>query len=304
MRVSLIVQLAVLATSASSKLTWGATNNLFVFGDSYTTTGWNVSEGIDSPVPGFTSSNGPNWVTFLGGTFNVTNTHVFNLASGGATTDAKLVTPFQPTVLSFVDQVNQFKEFFFPPPALAPWTSSDSLFAIMIGINDVGNSWGWTNVTQHGFHITLLDRYFGEVESLYDHGARAFLFINVPPIDRAPLFLTQGNTTTEAVKASLADYNLQFAQRVAKFKATHRGLEQVTLFNANKIFNVLLDNAGPLGFVNATGFCEAYQNGTPSITTQVAGCAPVAQYFWLNSLHPLFSVHNALAHAIATELSA
>ncbi|KZV96151.1 hypothetical protein EXIGLDRAFT_765532, partial [Exidia glandulosa HHB12029] len=161
-----------------------------------------------------------------------------------------------------------------------------------------------TNVTQAGFHNTLLNRYFGQVESLFKAGARSFLFINVPPIDRAPLFIEQGVNATKQVKASLADYNGQFAARVALFKATHKGLGQVTLFDANKLFNTLLDNAGPLGFVNSTGFCEAYQNGTPSITTQVAGCAPVSQYFWLNSLHPLFTVHNYMAHAIATELSA
>lgn len=71
---------------ASAKLTWGTTQFLFTFGDSYTTDGFNISAGVDSPVPGFvgaryatiathfltppvlgqTSSNGPNWVQFLG----------------------------------------------------------------------------------------------------------------------------------------------------------------------------------------------------------------------------------------------
>jgi len=41
-------------------------------------------------------------------TYNVAGTKVYNLASGGATTDAKLVTPYLPTVLSFVDQVDQW----------------------------------------------------------------------------------------------------------------------------------------------------------------------------------------------------
>jgi phospholipase/lecithinase/hemolysin len=296
--------LLLAGASVVSALTWATTDFLFVFGDSYTTDGFNISAGINSPVPGFTSSNGPNWVQFLGGTYNVTNTRVFDLASGGATTDAKLVTPFEPTVLSLVDQVNQFDSLLAPARPAAPWQSSNSLFAIMIGINDVGNSWSWTNVTQHGFHITLLNRYFEMVESLYDNGARSFLFINVPPIDRAPLFIEQGAANAAKVKSSLADYNAQFAQRVAQFKATHRGLDQIVLFDANQLFSTLLNNAGPLGFVNSTGFCEAYENGTPSITTQIAPCAPVSQYFWLNTLHPLFTIHNIMAHAMATELSA
>ena len=91
----------------------------------------------------------------VGGTYNITNTKVFNLASGGATIDSKLVTPYEPTVLyavftaydeitaltffrsSIVDQVSQFNEFLAPRPAGAQWSSDDSLFAIWIGINDV-----------------------------------------------------------------------------------------------------------------------------------------------------------------------
>ncbi|KAF8584090.1 carbohydrate esterase family 16 protein [Ramaria rubella] len=286
-----------------SALTWGTTKFFFVFGDSYTTTGFNISAGIDSPVPGFTASNGPNWVQFLGGTYNVTDTRVFDLASGGATTDSKLVTPFEPTVLSLVDQVAQFDQFLSPSPAEAPWKSNNSLAGIFIGINDVGNSWDWTNVTQHGFHITLLNRYFQQVENLYEKGIRSFLFVNVPPLDRTPLFLVQGTSATQAVKASVADYNAQLSGQVKAFQSRHKDLDQITVFDSNALFNTLLDGATTLGFVNSTGFCEAYQNGTPETTTQVAGCAPVSSYFWLNTLHPLFVIHDILAHAISTILS-
>lgn len=107
----------------------------------------------------------------------------------------------------------------------------------------------------------MLSRYFEEVENLYSKGLRSFLFVNVPPIDRAPLFIEQGVPATEKVKASLADYNAQLAERVDNFKKLHHDLDQVTLFDSNSLFNALLDNADVLGFVNATGFCEAYQVG-------------------------------------------
>jgi len=303
MRFTSIATSLLSLTASTCALTWGETEFMFVFGDSYTTTGYNVSAGVNSPTPGFTASNGPNWVEFLGSTFNVTATKIFNLAYGGATTDSHLVTPYLPTVLSLVDQTNQFTQFLAPKPEGAKWSSNNSLFAIWIGINDVGNSWYWTNVTQAGFHNTIMNDYFAQVEQMYKAGARSFLFLTVPPVDRAPLFIEQGTNTTAAVKASIADYNKQLSQRVANFKATHRGLQQVTVFDTGNIFNTLLDNAGPLGFVNATGYAEAYENGTPSQTTQVAGFAPVSNYFWLNSLHPLFTVHNILARAIATKLS-
>lgn len=40
----------------SSKLTWGTTEFLITFGDSYTTDGFNISAGVNSPVPGFVSA--------------------------------------------------------------------------------------------------------------------------------------------------------------------------------------------------------------------------------------------------------
>lgn len=82
---SLVVASIALLCSSSfvSALSWNATEYMFVFGDSYTTDGYNVSAGVSSPVPGYvnictrflpflgltsyrqTSSNGQNWVQFL-----------------------------------------------------------------------------------------------------------------------------------------------------------------------------------------------------------------------------------------------
>ena len=62
------------------------------------------------------------------------------------------------------------------------------------------------------------------------------------------------------------------------FKNKHGDLDQVTVFDTRPIFNLLLNNANTLGFVNATGFCDAYQNGTPEMTTVIAPCAPVSSY--------------------------
>ncbi|KAJ8092423.1 hypothetical protein PM082_023676 [Marasmius tenuissimus] len=302
-RLSTVIAFSAVA-GCWGKLTWGNTKFLFAFGDSYTTTGFNISAGVDSPVPNFTSSNGPNWVQALSEKYNVTNTKLFNLASGGATIDSALVPPFLPTVLSIVDQVNQFNEFLAPKPQCAPWNSSNSLFAVWVGINDVGNSFPWTNITQVDFYHTLMDRLTTQIESLYENGARSFLFLTVPPTDRSPLVIQQGEEVASRFTELIAAYNADLTQTVEAFQQRHEDLDRVTVFDTQPVFNVLLDNAAPLGFVNATGWCEAYENGTEDLTIQVEGCAPVSSYFWLNSLHPLFTVHDVLAHAISTMLSA
>jgi phospholipase/lecithinase/hemolysin len=276
---------------------------MVVFGDSYTTEGFNISAGVNSPTPGFTSSNGPNWVGALSNTYNVAGTKFFNLASGGATIDAKLVTPFLPTVLSIVDQVAQFKQFLAPKPIGAQWASNNTLFAIWIGINDVGNSFSWTNTTQSAFNTVLMNRLDTQLEELYGSGARNFLFLTVPPTNRAPLIVQQGTQAISSITADLANYNSQLRSTAARFAKRHRDIDTSLVFDAAAVFNTLLDNAATFGFKNTTGFCDAYQNGTPSQTTEILPCAPVTNYFWLNSLHPLFTVHNALALAISSALA-
>lgn len=47
--------MSLMLSLAYGKLTWGTTEYLFTFGDSYTTDGFNISAGINSPVPGFVS---------------------------------------------------------------------------------------------------------------------------------------------------------------------------------------------------------------------------------------------------------
>ena len=65
----------------------------------------------------------------------------YNLAYGGATIDANLVTPYLPTVKSLTDQVNQFLASYVDSPASQSWASENTLFSVWIGINDIGNSW-------------------------------------------------------------------------------------------------------------------------------------------------------------------
>ncbi len=64
-----------------------------------------------------------------------------NHLMAGATISADLVTPFEPTVLSLTDQVNQFLSNYANKPSTTRWKSADTLFSVWIGINDIGNSY-------------------------------------------------------------------------------------------------------------------------------------------------------------------
>jgi len=120
-----------------------------ISGDSYTQTGFDPLSTLPNsenpfgnpPYPGWTSASGPNWVGFVTTAYNNSLLYTYNYAYGGATINATLVEPWQPTVLSLIDQVNQFLDGAAKKPPATPWTSQNSLFSVWIGINDIGNSW-------------------------------------------------------------------------------------------------------------------------------------------------------------------
>ncbi|KAA8911026.1 GDSL lipase/esterase [Sphaerosporella brunnea] len=286
----------------------------FSFGDSYTTTGFNITDGSplpakgnplgNPPYPGWTASNGPNWIDYLTVEFNQTETLTFNFAYGGATIDSALVAPYEPQVLSLKQQVEDlFLGVLQPQKAtIAPWTAGDSLFLIWIGINDIGSSYLAHPDASDEFHRELMDEYFNLVDELYAVGARNFLFMDVPPVNRSPLTVGQGNQAVSLETEALASYNSLLACRVSDLKKTKSGV-WAKVFKSSKVFNTILENPEQYGFKNAITYCSSYQNGTPEWNTFYPECGvPVDQYFWLNSLHPTHNVHKIIAAALANAL--
>ncbi|KAK8045368.1 hypothetical protein PG993_005392 [Apiospora rasikravindrae] len=330
----LLALLAVGVVSAPSRLSprcsastdwpgWNGIKHAFVFGDSYTTTGgkgFNHTLTQPSPTnplgnptyPGYTSSNGPNWVDYLTVKYNASLLQTYNLAVGGATVDSDLVKPYQPTVLSVKQQVQDV----FLPTYVSPsssdgiglqWSASDSLFAFWIGINDVGNSY-WQDDTA-ALNRQIFAVYADVIQKLYkDAGARNFLFLNVPPVDRSPLTLGQGATAVEREAADIAAFNALTAELAANLAGTEEGEgANVWAYDVHTLFAEVLDRPGAYeataGYANTTAFCEAYQNGTPNLDTSDPACGiPVNEYFWLNSLHPTYPMHDVVAEQVASAL--
>lgn len=113
---------------------------------------------------GYTAVGGTNWVDVVTTVYNKSLVLTYNYAYGGATINASLVAPYESTVLSLTDQVNEFLATAATKPASTPWTSADSLFSIWIGINDIGNSYG--NSGETAFCDTLLNAEFALVQEL------------------------------------------------------------------------------------------------------------------------------------------
>ncbi|KAI1122003.1 hypothetical protein F5Y10DRAFT_84200 [Nemania abortiva] len=295
---------------------WKNIKNAFIFGDSYTQTGFDYTLAQPSAAnpfgnptyPGYTSSNGPNWVGYLTYKYNASSLLTYNLAYGGATVDASLVTPYQPTVKSLKDQVvSEFIPGYTGSSAKAKWTGDSSIFAVWIGINDIGNSYyNGANATD-ALNTKIFAVISSLVDQIYTAGGRNFVFINVPPLDRTPLIIPQGASAVSLSKADVAAWN----QKVVDYANTLKGKgdTNVWVYDSNKSFGEVIDNPAShpetAGLKNTTGYCVAYQNGTPAQNTLNPSCGvPVNQYFWLNNLHPTSAIHEVVAKGVADLLTA
>jgi len=295
---------------------WASVKYLFVFGDSYTTVGFNVS-GIqptagnplgNPPYPGYTSSNGPNWVDFLTITYNKSIIRTYDLAYGGATIDSNLIVPYEPTVISMKEQVlSEYIPIYSSKPNFAPWSASNSLFSFFIGINDVGNTYPEYAAGNRSRFDTDWIEYARLVDRVYQTGARNFLFLNVPPVDKSPLTKDAGTTAVHQEATEIKAWNERLLAMASNFTTTYSDASAF-VFDTNRVFDKILAN--PRSFVqtrdlkNLTDYCVDYENGTTAENTFVAECIyPVNEYFWLNSLHPTYSVHNATALELSKMLS-
>jgi len=292
---------------------WADAKNIFAFGDSYSSTELNLNlqqpnqaNPLGNPAyPGYTSSNGPNWIDFLTTTYNESEVLTVNLAYGGATVDSSLVEPYLPTVLSLKQQIeDEFIPAYASPTPLLSWKPASTLFSIFIGINDIGNSYKDRNTT---LIPSIFAVYAGLVDKLYSSGARNILLLNVPPIDRAPLTTAQDTSTQSLEASAVADWNGRVAALAKEFNSDHRDATAF-VFEVNRVFSKVLDR--PCSYEqtcpieNTTAYCEGYANGTPSWYSFNTSCGvPVDEYFWLNDLHPTFRIHNATAAAVAKQLS-
>ncbi|KAK5131701.1 hypothetical protein LTR08_000755 [Meristemomyces frigidus] len=293
---------------------WVDITHMVAFGDSYTTTSFNITGAqpnaanpLGNPAyPGYTATNGPNWVDFLTTTYNETFLETINLAYGGATVDSALVAPYLPTVLSVKQQVqNEFIPVYADHPSFFDWQANSTLFATFIGINDVGNAYGEANSSI--IYSLIFPEYAGLMDQLYQSGARNFLFLNVPPVDRSPLSVAAGAAAQAIEARDIAAWNANVTRLAANLSSTYADATTF-VFDTNAAFTQVLDDPcshpETCPYKNTTDYCPAYANGTPSWYTLNATCIyPVDEYFWLNTLHPTFRMMNVTAQEIAAQLS-
>lgn len=92
----------------------------------------------------------------------------------------------------------------------------------------------------------------------------------------------------------VATYNALIAYHASNFQASNRG-STVQVFDTHAFLTTVLDDPSPFGIKNTTGYCSHYD--APDIATNFAsyGCLPIHEYFWYNTGHITYRIHEILA---------
>ncbi|KAL4893128.1 hypothetical protein BDV59DRAFT_202107 [Aspergillus ambiguus] len=154
----------------------------------------------------------------------------------------------------------------------------------------------------------IMDKYRQFVDTLYNTGARNYLLINVPPLERTPAVI-EDNTPdrVELEKAAVLDYNERLLSLIEDVKSSY---SDVTVFHydAHTLFNKVIDDPSQFSlterYKDVTTVCEAYEDGTPEPNTEYDECDYGAdEYLWSNTFHPTWPIHKLLAQELSELLS-
>jgi phospholipase/lecithinase/hemolysin len=252
----------------------------------------------------------------------------YNLASGGATVDSNVVEPFASWVLSFKQQLRQLSQYYPLDSRSVGWTPDDSLFAIWLGINDVGISYSRSDYSSVEPQIILA--YNTTLNQLYSLGARNFLILNVPPVDQSPGTTKYGANASAMEKVAIQGFNTDLASMLSGFKKDYSDITYF-LYDTNSLFTNILANPSLYSqtqtYTVMNACCQFYANNDapgvspanlsdsfaseanptdeslPQSIAYSPSCGvPVNQYFWFDDLHPTYQVHQVLAQEIAGTL--
>ena len=212
------------------------------------------------PIPQST----PKWIQYL----RSNHTLVFNLAVSGARIAYNIYQGFPPesheTANAFRQQLESFhRSYAAPAPATAnrtAWEPDTTLFALWFGINDVVNSVMKRRAMQLE---SVLAVYAASIERLYGAGARNFLILNVPPVER--IMWTNDWCPEDLGEADPVRDIRQFNERVPLLVDEFRGWHAdatVFLFDAYASWTRALDSpaafAETAALKNVAGYCELY----------------------------------------------
>eukprot|EP00833_Pecoramyces_ruminatium_P002818 jgi/Orpsp1_1/1176850/evm.model.c7180000059258.1 len=230
-------------------------------------------------------SGGKNWPQFL---IDMHPMNMWNFAISGAVVDPKVVdgnaqfTPMTEQYQYFLKNMAQGKKF-------GNWKGDSSLFAIWFGINDIGSKRRNEGLTSSQIDEKIATSMFNMIEGMYKEGARNFMFIYVPPIEKCPVY---SNGMNPNIKTDVPNYNNNLNKYAKNFQASHPDTN-VFVYDSYNEFDYIMENKSKYGITNIDstcgggfGFGFGWGNGNNCNSDT---------YFWKDVIHPTPTVHKPLA---------
>ncbi|KAM5530586.1 hypothetical protein V8D89_015745 [Ganoderma adspersum] len=279
----------------------GQIKNLVTFGDSYTDINAHADGGTTWPV--FASQEG--------------KFKLFSFAKAGAMCSSKLIPHGAPPVVE-----SQLPKYFAAKSngTLAAIKEDETMYTLWIGTNDVGPEGLLTGKQAGG--VTLVDTVscaVNWVQTLYNSGARNFIFQNMVPLEAAPLYLVNSypnhywtasrNTTEwhqfvkELTNAGNAIARLKLQLLAPTLSGAHIGF-----FDSHALFTdiyrnpkVYLNGTAPLNVTGAVHSC-IFKQGESVHDTGVCTIAKGTDqdsFLWYDELHPSVQTERVVAKAIS-----
>jgi len=128
----------------------------------------------------------------------------------------------------------------------------------------------------------ILSTKFQKVQELYEHGARHFLFIYVPNIDKSPL---NKDNSLYFANSDVTYYNTKVKAFGSNFASTHPDTN-VLIYDAYMEYNYIIDHKDEFGIENVADSCQ--DSGSKCDKKD-------STYFWYDKIQPSVRVQEALA---------
>ncbi|KAF5370382.1 hypothetical protein D9758_006890 [Tetrapyrgos nigripes] len=291
-----------LATASGARITEGHIKNIVTFGDSYTS--------IDLPQDG-----GQAWPVYLAGYANIS---LHSYARVAATCSPNLTTSLVASVLNdelplyFTEKNNG---------SLGSLESDTTLYTNWIGTNDIGYSGLLTGQAQDGASIVdTTECAVGWLKTLYDSGARNFIFQNLLPLQLLPTYApdaypskfwnAERNTTewhigiAELVRSGNKLAELMLTQMAANLSDAHIGI-----FDSYGLFQDMYSNpskylngTAPLNVTGAAISCVYDLEKAATDCTNATG-SQLDSYLWYNEMHPGEQANRVIAQQFSEIIS-
>ncbi|EER36829.1 GDSL lipase/acylhydrolase [Histoplasma capsulatum H143] len=264
-----------------------------------------------APENDVTSSGGRIWARYVS---DYTGAELYNYAVSGATCSNCITPRYFGLINGNFPSVDQYEIPTFLADAnyrdpqtgqpVLTLTRSNTVYAIWIGTNDLGNGAFIDDAQVAG--KTLLDYVeciFRSIERLYDYGARYFVLMNVPPLDLLPLYALpeMGGVETSTFwpdkPANSTEVSCRMKQTVVAVNEIIRLKMEGSMRHRYKGASVALFDTHSL-LTNIYDHPAQYFNGTepPNVQSWVKQCDAQGQncveqpsrdsFMWYDAIHP------------------